>query len=152
MPGPVVNGVRKDGLPALDQTASAKEALPFLPLLNEGTIKLILLSSGGVLMARLRNTTDPDGERAYQFIRPLRVIQASSDQQPWQFQPYLEGLTSQKNIVVYKAAVASILDPDPRILQVYARQSSQECPPSETPVERLKRAFQEFTECIEDEA
>ena len=115
MPGPVVNGVRKDGLPALDQTTSAKEVLPFLPLLNEGTIKLILLSSGGVLMARLRNTTDPDGERAYQLIRPLSVIQASSDQ-PWQLQPYLEGLTSQKNIVVYKAAVASILDPDPRLL------------------------------------
>ncbi len=151
MPGPVVNGVRKDGLPALDQATSAKEVLPFLPLLNEGTIKLILLSSGGVLMARLRNTTDPDGERAYQLIRPLSVIQTSSDQ-PWQLQPYLEGLTSQKNIVVYKAAVASILDPDPRLLQVYARNTSQECPPSETPVERLKRAFQEFTECIEDQS
>ena len=79
MPGPVVNGVRKDGLPALDQATSTKEIAPFLPLLNEGTIKLILLSSGGVLMARLRNTTDPDGERAYQLIRPLRLIQASSD-------------------------------------------------------------------------
>ena len=105
MPGPVVNGVRKDGLPALDQATTGKEVLPFLPLLNEGTIKLILLSSGGVLMARLRNTTDPDGERAYQLIRPLRVNQASSDE-PWQLHPYLEGLTSQKNIVVYKAAVA----------------------------------------------
>ena len=151
MPGPVVNGVRKDGLPALDQATSTKEIAPFLPLLNEGTIMLILLSSGGVLMARLRNTTDPDGERAYQLIRPLRVSQASSDE-PWHLQPYLEGLTSQKNIVVYKAAVASILDPDPRLLQVYARNTSQECPPSETPVERLKRAFQEFTECIEDQS
>ena len=53
MPGPVVNGVRKEGLPALDQATSPNETLPFLPLLNEGTIKLILLSSGGVLMARL---------------------------------------------------------------------------------------------------
>ncbi len=150
MPGPVVSGVRKGGLEALDQTKSPKEALPFLPLLNEGTIKLILLSSGGVLMARLRNTTDPDGERAYQLIRPLSVIKATPDQ-PWELEPYLEGLTSQKNIVIYKAAVASILDPDPRLLQVYARNTSQECPPSETPVERLKRAFQEFTECIEDD-
>ena len=150
MPGPVVNGVRKDGLPVADQAASMKEALPFLPLLNEGTIKLILLSSGGVLMARLRNTTDPDGERAYQLIRPLSVIKANPNQ-PWELEPYLDGLTSQKNIVVYKAAVASILDPDPRLLQVYARNTSQECPPSETPVERLKRAFQEFTECIEGE-
>ncbi len=79
MPGPVVNGVRKDGLPALDQAISAKEVLPFLPLLNEGTIKLILLSSGSVLMARLRNTMEPDREQAYQSIHPLRVIQATSD-------------------------------------------------------------------------
>ncbi len=149
MPGPVVNGVRKDSPPVVDQATSTKEELTFLPLLNEGTIKLVLLNSGSVLMARLRHTTDQDGERAYQLIRPLRVVKENSGES-WQLQPYLEGLTPQKNFVVFKAAVASILDPEARLLQVYARYTSQECPPSETPVERLKRAFQEFTECMEE--
>jgi hypothetical protein len=48
-----------------------------------------------------------------------------------------------------KAAVAAVLEPEARILQVYTRSTNQECPPSETPVERLKKAFQEFTDSIE---
>ena len=32
---------------------------------------------------------------------------------------------------------------------IYADQTAQECPLEETPVERLKRAFQEFTESFE---
>jgi len=48
-----------------------------------------------------------------------------------------------------KAAVAAVLEPEARILQIYTCATNQECPPSETPVERLKKAFQEFTESIE---
>ena len=48
-----------------------------------------------------------------------------------------------------KAAVAAVLEPEARILQAYTRSTNQECPPSETPVERLKKAFQEFTDSIE---
>jgi hypothetical protein len=46
--------------------------------------------------------------------------------------------------------VASVLEPDGMLLQAYANQTSQECPLEETPVERLKRAFQEFTENFEE--
>ena len=67
----------------------------------------------------------------------------------WLLQPYLEGLTSQHNLVLFKGAVASVLEPDARLLQAYALETRQECPLEETPVERLKRAFQEFTETFD---
>ena len=51
--------------------------------------------------------------------------------------------------MLFKGAVASILDPEPRLIQAYTTRTNQECPPSDTPVERLKRAFQEFTDSIE---
>ena len=124
-----------------------------IPLMAEGCIRLILLCSGDVLLARLRHTTDRDGDHAYQLLRPRlvrSVVGPSSDAQSrWVLQPYLLGLTSQPNLVLFKAAVASVLEPDALLLQAYAQETRQECPLEETPVERLKRAFQEFTETFE---
>ena len=161
MPGPVVNGVRQNGSvnPVPQQPAAAVDA-PFLPLLAEGTIKLLLLCSGQLVIARLRNTTDRDGAPAYQLLRPLevqpkRAIDAdeaaagANVSSGWLLSPFLTGLTSQSNLVLFKGAVASILDPEPRLIQAYTTRTNQECPPSDTPVERLKRAFQEFTDSIE---
>ena len=153
MPGPVVNGVRQAG--AIGSVApETQEQETMLPLVAEGCIRLILLSSGDVLMARLRHTTDRDGDHAYQLLRP-RLVRSAVDplqegQSSWVLQPYLEGLTSQHNLVLFKAAVASVLEPDARLLQAYALETRQECPLEETPVERLKRAFQEFTETFEN--
>ncbi|MEB3159403.1 MAG: DUF6561 domain-containing protein [Synechococcus sp.] len=155
MPGPVVNGVRRNSAPASAVPASegVVEA-PFLPLLAEGTIKLLLLCSGQLVMARLRNTTDRDGAPAYQLLRPLEVQPKRSAEgeecaSGWMLAPFLLGLTSQPNLVLFKGAVASILEPEPRLIQAYTTRTNQECPPKDTPVERLKRAFQEFTESIE---
>ena len=153
MPGPVVNGVRQAGaIGSLAPENQEQEAM--LPLVAEGCIRLILLCSGDVLMARLRNTTDRDGDHAYQLMRP-RLVQSAEGpsqegQSSWVLQPYLAGLTSQQNVVLFKAAVASVLEPDARLLQAYALETRQECPLEETPVERLKRAFQEFTETFEN--
>ena len=105
-------------------------------------------------MARLRHTTDRDGDHAYQLLRP-RLVRSAADgavqdaQSRWVLQPYLAGLTPQHNLVLFKGAVASVLEPDARLLQAYALETRQECPLEETPVERLKRAFQEFTETFE---
>ena len=153
MPGPVVNGVRQAG--AIGSVApETQEQETMLPLVAEGCIRLILLCSGDVLMARLRHTTDRDGDHAYQLLRPRLVrsaVESSQEgQASWVLQPYLEGLTSQHNLVLFKAAVASVLEPDARLLQAYAQETRQECPLEETPVERLKRAFQEFTETFEN--
>ena len=153
MPGPVVNGVRQAG--AIGSVApETQEQETMLPLVAEGCIRLILLCSGDVLMARLRHTTDRDGDHAYQLLRPRLVrsaVESSQEgQASWVLQPYLEGLTSQHNLVLFKAAVASVLEPDARLLQAYALETRQECPLEETPVERLKRAFQEFTETFEN--
>ena len=152
MPGPVVNGVRQAG--AIGSVAPApQEQEAMLPLVAEGCIRLILLCSGDVLMARLRHTTDRDGDHAYQLLRPRLVRSAAGPSQDgqssWVLQPYLAGLTSQHNLVLFKGAVASVLEPDARLLQAYALETRQECPLEETPVERLKRAFQEFTETFE---
>jgi hypothetical protein len=152
MPGPVVNGVRQAG--AIGSVApEAQEQETMIPLMAEGCIRLVLLCSGDVLLARLRHTTDRDGDHAYQLLRPRlvrSVVEPSSDAQPsWVLQPYLLGLTSQPNLVLFKAAVASVLEPDALLLQAYAQETRQECPVEETPVERLKRAFQEFTETFE---
>ena len=152
MPGPVVNGVRQAG--AIGSVArEAQEQETMIPLMAEGCIRLVLLCSGDVLLARLRHTTDRDGDHAYQLLRPRlvrSVVEPSSDAQPsWVLQPYLLGLTSQPNLVLFKAAVASVLEPDALLLQAYAQETRQECPLEETPVERLKRAFQEFTETFE---
>jgi len=154
MPGPVVNGVRQAG--AIGSVASeAQEQEAMLPLVAEGCIRLVLLCSGDVLMARLRHTTDRDGDHAYQLLRPRlvrSVVEAGQEGREscsWQLQPYLAGLTSQNNLVLFKGAVASVLEPDARLLQAYALETRQECPLEETPVERLKRAFQEFTETFE---
>ena len=152
MPGPVVNGVRQAG--AIGSVApNSQEQEAMLPLVAEGSIRLILLCSGDVLMARLRHTTDRDGDHAYQLLRPRLVRSAperSQDgQSSWVLQPYLAGLTSQHNLVLFKGAVASVLEPDALLLQAYALETRQECPLEETPVERLKRAFQEFTETFE---
>ena len=152
MPGPVVNGVRQAG--AIGSVApEAQQQETMIPLMAEGCIRLVLLCSGDVLLARLRHTTDRDGDHAYQLLRPRlvrSVVEPSSDAQPsWVLQPYLLGLTSQPNLVLFKAAVASVLEPDALLLQAYAQETRQECPLEETPVERLKRAFQEFTETFE---
>ena len=152
MPGPVVNGVRQAG--AIGSVApETQEQETMIPLMAEGCIRLVLLCSGDVLLARLRHTTDRDGDHAYQLLRPRlvrSVVEPSSDAQPsWVLQPYLLGLTSQPNLVLFKAAVASVLEPDALLLQAYAQETCQECPLEETPVERLKRAFQEFTETFE---
>ena len=152
MPGPVVNGVRQAG--AIGSVApDSQEQEAMLPLVAEGSIRLILLCSGDVLMARLRHTTDRDGDHAYQLLRPRLVRSAperSQDgQSSWVLKPYLAGLTSQHNLVLFKGAVASVLEPDALLLQGYALETRQECPLEETPVERLKRAFQEFTETFE---
>ena len=152
MPGPVVNGVRQAG--AIGSVApEPQEQETMIPLMAEGCIRLVLLCSGDVLLARLRHTTDRDGDHAYQLLRPRlvrSVVEPSSDAQPsWVLQPYLLGLTSQPNLVLFKAAVASVLEPDALLLQAYAQETRQECPLEETPVERLKRAFQEFTETFE---
>jgi len=152
MPGPVVNGVIQAG--AIGSFApDSQEQEAMLPLVAEGCIRLILLCSGDVLMARLRHTTDRDGDHAYQLLRPRLVRSAAGpsqdDQSSWVLQPYLAGLTSQHNLVLFKGAVASVLEPDARLLQAYALETRQECPLEETPVERLKRAFQEFTETFE---
>ena len=153
MPGPVVNGVRQVG--AIGSAApELQRQETMLPLVAEGCIRLILLCSGDVLMARLRHTTDHDGDHAYQLLRPRlvrSVVESGQDglETSWQLQPYLEGLTSQRNLVLFKGAVASVLEPDARLLQAYALETRQECPLEETPVERLKRAFQEFTETFE---
>ena len=152
MPGPVVNGVRQAG--AIGSVAPEnQEQETMLPLVAEGCIRLILLCSGDVLMARLRLTTDRDGDHAYQLLRPRLVrseVESSQDgQSSWVLQPYLAGLTSQRNLVLFKGAVASVLEPDARLLQAYALETRQECPLEETPVERLKRAFQEFTETFD---
>jgi len=148
MPGPVVNGVKVGRSASGEAGSQVAEALPFLPVLSEGTIRVVLLTSGHLIVARLRQTTDPDGDRAYQLIRPLRLV-GDLDGDEWSLQPFLAGLTPQRNIVMLKAAVAAVLEPEARILQVYTRSTNQECPPSETPVERLKKAFQEFTDSIE---
>ena len=154
MPGPVVNGVRQaDVVGQRRKDRSAQEGM--LPLVAEGSIRLLLLSSGELLMARLRNTTDRDGDPAYQLIRP-RLVERLSDpggetEGSWSLKPFLAGLTPQTNVVLFKAAVASVLDPDARLLQCYAELTSQECPLEETPVERLKRAFQEFTDSFDSE-
>ena len=153
MPGPVVNGVRQAR--AIGSVApDPQEPETMLPLVAEGCIRLILLCSGDVLMARLRHTTDRDGDHAYQLLRPRLVGSAAEPlqdgQSSWVLRPYLAGLTSQHNLVLFKGAVASVLEPDARLLQAYALETRQECPIEETPVERLKRAFQEFTETFED--
>ena len=84
MPGPVVNGVRQAG--AIGSVApDSQEQEAMLPLVAEGSIRLILLCSGDVLMARLRHTTDRDGDHAYQLLRPRLVrsaADASHDAQP----------------------------------------------------------------------
>ena len=152
MPGPVVNGVRQAGVIG-SVAPDPQEQETMLPLVAEGCIRLILLCSGDVLMARLRHTTDRDGDHAYQLLRPRLVRSAAAPSQDgqsrWVLQPYLAGLTSQHNLVLFKGAVASMLEPDARLLQAYALETRQECPLEETPVERLKRAFQEFTETFE---
>ena len=152
MPGPVVNGVRQAGVIG-SVAPDPQEQETMLPLVAEGCIRLILLCSGDVLMARLRHTTDRDGDHAYQLLRPRLVRSAAEPtqdaQSSWVLQPYLAGLTSQHNLVLFKGAVASVLEPDARLLQAYALETRQECPLEETPVERLKRAFQEFTETFE---
>jgi hypothetical protein len=152
MPGPVVNGVRQAGVIG-SLAPDPQEQETMLPLVAEGCIRLILLCSGDVLMARLRHTTDRDGDHAFQLLRPRLVRSAAQPtqdgQSSWVLQPYLSGLTSQHNLVLFKGAVASVLEPDARLLQAYALETRQECPLEETPVERLKRAFQEFTETFE---
>ena len=157
MPGPVVNGVRQTGaLPA--EVAPSATADPhgeaFLPMTSEGAIRLLLLNSGEFVMARLRDTTDRYGDPAFQLSRPcsvrVRAVDDAGMATTWDLQPFLGGLTSHRNVVLFKTALASVLDPDPRLMQVYAEQTSQECPVDDSPVERLKKAFQEFTDSLED--
>ena len=148
MPGPVVNGVRQATV-SDSSSAAGSPVEARLPLMAEGTIRLLLLSSGDLLMARLRTTTDSDGQPAYQLIRPRRVQGKEGATEGFTLTPFLSGLTPQSSVVLFKHAVASVLEPDGLLLQAYATHTSQECPLEETPVERLKRAFQEFTESFE---
>ena len=162
MAGPVVRGVGGSDIPASpppDQLGESQQ--PFLPLLAEGRIKLLLLNSGILLLSRLRTTTDWDGDPAYQLIRPQCVIRRHQGRRQddnsipeylWRLEPFLLDVTPQQNLVVSKSAVASIMDPQPDLLRNYATLTCQECPPPLTPVERLKQAFQEFTDSIECES
>ena len=68
---------------------------------------------------------------------------------PWRLEPFLEGLTPQRSVVLFKTALASVLGTGFSPRSGYAEMTDQECPLEETPVERLKRAFQEFTESFE---
>ena len=147
MPGPVVNGVRHAA--SIKASLDEESVTSHLPLMAEGTIRLLLLNSGDLLMARLRSTTDPDGQTAYQLIRPRRVVGSEDGETPWRLEPYLKGFTSQSSLVLLKHALASVLEPDGLLLQEYSDETAQECPYEETPVERLKRAFQEFTDSLE---
>jgi len=159
MPGPVVNGVRHDAShgggvsPIAANGTPSAAAQPFLTLLAEGTIRLLLLTSGQLVIARVRQTTDRDGDRAYQLLRPLLVQPKASpdagEVSGWILSPFLDGLSSQANFVLFKGAIGSILEPEPRLIQAYTIRTNQECPAAETPVERLKRAFQEFTDSLE---
>ncbi|GIR75191.1 MAG: hypothetical protein CM15mP77_3480 [Synechococcus sp.] len=86
----------------------------------EGTIRLLLLSSGELLMARLRTTTDSDGQPAYQLIRPGGCKGPEGDSEGFALGPFLSGLTPQSSVVLFKHAVASVLEPDGLLLQAYA--------------------------------
>ena len=157
MPGPVVQGVSggSDPRPIDAAARSTPEPVKLLPLLAEGTIKLILMSSGVMLIARLRHTSDRDGEPAFQLLRPRSVRQLKANDnngnERWQLEPFLEGLTPQQDLVVFKSAVASLLEPQPALLRHYAEKTLQEAPQALSPVERLKKAFQEFTDSLETE-
>ena len=146
MPGPVVQGVQSTPARAAAQAAAPLQAP--IPLLAEGTIKLVLMSSGTVLIARLRHTSDRDGQPAFQLLRP-RVVQEQEGS--WTLQPFLDQLTPQQDLVVFKSAVASLLEPQPGLLRHYAEATRQEAPQDLSPVERLKKAFQEFTDSLETE-
>ena len=89
MPGPVVQGVQSAPARAGGQAAAPLQAP--IPLLAEGTIKLVLMSSGTVLIARLRHTSDRDGQPAFQLLRP-RVVQEQEGR--WTLQPFLDQLLS----------------------------------------------------------
>ena len=117
-----------------------------IPLLAEGTIKLVLMSSGTVLIARLRHTSDRDGQPAFQLLRP-RVVQEQEGS--WTLQPFLDQLTPQQDLVVFKSAVASLLEPAPALLSQYGEESKQEVPQAASPLERLKQAFQDFTDSVD---
>jgi len=157
MPGTVVKGERQSGLQPSESdlsVATSPHGDAFLPLASEGSIRLLLLNSGECVMARLRDTTDRYGDPAFQLIRPCRVLVQTVDAvgmaTAWELQPFLGGLSSHRNVVVFKTAVASVLAPDPRLMTAYAEQTDQECPVGDdTPVERLKKAFQEFTDSLD---
>ena len=144
MPGPVVQGVQSTPARAAAQAAGPLQAP--IPLLAEGTIKLVLMSSGTVLIARLRHTSDRDGQPAFQLLRP-RVVQQHEGS--WTLQPFLDQLTPQQDLVVFKSAVASLLEPAPALLSQYGEESKQEVPQAASPLERLKQAFQDFTDSID---
>ena len=126
MPGPVVNGVRQTTLSSSSSVTGGSSDEPQLPLMAEGTIRLLLLSSGELLMARFRTTTDGDGQPAYQLIRPRRVLGCDGEAEGFILTPFLSGLTPQSNLVLFKHAVASVLEPDGLLLQAYATETSQE--------------------------
>ena len=144
MPGPVVQGVQPTPARAAAQAPAPLQAP--IPLLAEGTIKLVLMSSGTVLIARLRHPSDRDGQPAFQLLRP-RVVQEHEG--GWTLQPFLDQLTPQQDLVVFKSAVASLLEPAAALLSQYGEESKQEVPQAASPLERLKQAFQDFTDSFE---
>lgn len=157
MPGPVVSGVRQSGsnTDAVNPSAmSDPHGEAFLPVASEGAIRLLLLNSGEFVMARLRDTTDRYGDPAFQLIRPCRVRVDSVDDggvaTAWELQPFLAGLIAHRNVVLFKTSLASVLEPDPRLMKTYAEHTAQECPVDDTPLERLQKAFQDFTDSLED--
>ena len=153
MPGPVVTGVReKDSSGHPTQSPHNKNKV--LTRMSEGAIKLILLNSGEVLIARMRKTTDFDGDSAYQLIRPCLVVTDFEENSvdsglSWRLDSYMRGLTAQESIVLFKSALASILNPNDQLLRKYAEFTLQECPSEETPLERLKQAIDEYTQSLE---
>ena len=104
------------------------------------------MSSGTVLIARLRHTSDRDGQPAFQLLRP-RVVQEHEG--GWTLQPFLDQLTPQQDLVVFKSAVASLLEPAAALLSQYGEESKQEVPQAASPLERLKQSFQDFTDRLE---
>ena len=96
-----------------------------------------------------RSTPKPSSAASDVYKRQRVCLADPGQPLPWRLEPFLEGLTPQRNVVLFKTALASVLEPDSRLVQIYAEMTDQECPLEETPVERLKRAFQEFTESFE---
>ena len=86
------------------------------------------------------------GNRLFNCCGP-RVVQEQEGS--WTLQPFLDQLTPQQDLVVFKSGVASLLEPAPALLSQYGEESKQEVPQAASPLERLKQAFQDFTDSLD---